>query len=159
MPDAFRLSSAAFDTGGRIPAPFTCEGDDASPPLSWTGAPAGTRSFALIVDDPDAPRKTFVHWVLFNLPPDASVLPQGVDVAAQFADRSPVPAEGVNDMGEPGYSGPCPPKGHGPHHYSFRLYALDAALGLAAGATKHQLTQAMDGHVLAEADLTGIYER
>lgn len=154
----FRLTSTAFETGHPIPGTFTCEGQDVSPPLAWTGAPEGVRSFALIVDDPDAPGKTFVHWVLFNLPPDVATLPQGLDVEAQFGDRDPHPSEGVNDLGEPGYTGPCPPPGSGAHRYSFRLYALDTVLDLADGATKQQVIQAMEGHILAEADLMGTYE-
>lgn len=159
MATALRLTSDAFAAGDRIPDRYTCNGDDVSPPLSWTGTPEGTRSLALVVDDPDAPRQTFVHWILFNLPPGTTALPQGVEVGDAFGDADPAPAEGVNDAGELGYTGPCPPVGHGVHHYWFRLYALDTVLDLGDGATRKDVAQAMDGHVLAEADLMGTYER
>ena len=142
-----------------IPAVHTCEGENVSPPLSWNSPPEGAQSLALIEDDPDAPGKTFVHWVLFNLPPDTGALPHDFDAAEQLADRTPTPAEGANDFGDLGYGGPCPPPGDGPHGYVFRLYALDTVLDLGAGATKAQLTSAMDGHILAETDLRGTYER
>lgn len=158
MPETFTLLSGAFHAGEPIPQEYTCDGNDTSPVLRWSGEPDETESFALIVDDPDAPDKTFVHWVLYNLPPHADSLPLGVDVASYFGEDD-APAEGVNDFGNMGYGGPCPPPGHGEHHYHFRLYALDTRLDLAAGATKQQLTQAMDGHILAETDLIGTYER
>ena len=132
---------------------------NASPPLAWSTPPEGTQSLALIVDDLDAPGKTFVHWVLFNLPPDIEALQHNFNAAEQLATRTPMPAEGTNDFGDLGYGGPCPPPGDGPHGYVFRLYALDTALDLGAGATKAQLTSAMDGHILAETNLRGTYER
>ncbi len=150
----FSLTSAAFTSGDRIPANHTCEGDNVSPPLTIEGVPEGARSLVLIVDDPDAPRKTFVHWVAYNIPPDASILSAGTDPGEDLDGA----IEGVNDFGDFGYGGPCPPPG-GPHRYHFRLYALDTELDLEEGATKKQVTQAMDGHVLDETDLIGTYER
>ena len=153
------LTTSAFQADAPIPEQFTCDGDDVSPPLSWQGVPDGAESLALIVDDPDAPEKTFVHWVLFNIPADRDMLEEDLDIEGHFEDKTLMPIEGVNDFGNQGYGGPCPPPGHGTHHYSFRLYALDTDLDLSAGATKKQLTQAMDGHVLAEGNLVGTYER
>jgi Raf kinase inhibitor-like YbhB/YbcL family protein len=155
---ALALSSTAFSPGGEIPRVHTCEGQDTSPPLSWTGVPPGTRSLALIVDDPDAPdpkapQRTWVHWVLLDLPPDAAGLP-----AATAAASLPVGArEGVNDWRRTGYGGPCPPIGR--HRYFFKLYALDTTLPGLATPTKAQLEAAMKGHVLAEAALMGTYQK
>lgn len=159
MANNFQLTSGAFEAGGSIPTRYTCDGDNVSPPLRWNNLPDGTRSLALVVDDPDAPRKTFVHWVLFNLPPDRDVLPEDLSVEAHFDDADQPPIEGANDFGDRGYGGPCPPPSHDAHHYTFRLYALDTRLNLGAGVTKEQLTQAMDGHLLAEANLMGTYRR
>lgn len=159
MTHSFELTSTAFAAGDPIPAPYTCTGRSISPPLSWTAPPEGTQSLALVVDDPDAPNKTFVHWVLFNLPPDATMLPEGVNVEEQLDGAALTPAEGANDFGDLGYGPPCPPRGDDAHHYSFRLYALDTVLDLEAGITKKQLTQATDGHILAEADLMGTFRR
>jgi hypothetical protein len=156
---ALRLTSSAFADGGEIPARYTCEGADVSPPLSWSALPPATRSLALIVDDPDAPdpaapQVTWVHWVLYNLAPDAGGLPEGVPVAAPPAGA----AQGQNDWRRPGYNGPCPPIGR--HRYFFKLYALDRVLSLAPGkATKSSLEAAMRGHVLAEATLIGTYQK
>ena len=155
---ALRLSSSAFDDHGEIPARFTCEGQDVSPPLAWSGAPAATKSFALIVDDPDAPdprapRTTWVHWVLYNLPPDAAALPEAVPPDA----LPPGTLQGVNDWKRTGYGGPCPPIGR--HRYFHKLYALDVALPDLFGPSKSRLEQAMSGHVLAEGALVGTYER
>jgi Raf kinase inhibitor-like YbhB/YbcL family protein len=152
------LTSPAFAEGGEIPARHTCEGDDVSPPLAWSAPPAGTRSLALIVDDPDAPdprapRTTWVHWVLYDLPPTAGPLPEG-------AGRDALPAgtrEGLNDWGRPGYGGPCPPVGR--HRYFFKLYALDTVLPDLGRATKARLEEAMRGHVLAQGELVGTYEK
>lgn len=159
MADDLTCTSAPFASGENIPSEYTCEGADVSPGLEWTHAPDDTDTFALIVDDPDAPGQTFTHWVLFNVPGDATSLPQDVDVEAQFPDATPAPQEGANDFGDVGYGGPCPPPGDGPHRYFFRLYALDTALDLEAGASKEQVTDAMDGHVLAETELMGTYQR
>ncbi len=156
MSDALSISSPAFQDGGGIPSKYTCEGEDISPPLSFAGAPAGTRSLALIVDDPDAPdpaapKMTWVHWVLYNLPPDATGLEEGVR-------RLPAGTlEGVNDWRRTGYGGPCPPIGR--HRYFFKLYALDTVLPDLHAPTKADLEQAMQGHVLAQATLMGTYQK
>jgi Raf kinase inhibitor-like YbhB/YbcL family protein len=144
-----RLESPAFSDGDPIPTRHTCEGDDVSPPLAWSGVREGTRSLALIVDDPDAPFGTFVHWTGWGIDPGSGGLEAGA---------SP-PVEGENGFGRDGYGGPCPPPGHGPHRYFHRLYALDAELDLEPGASREQLEDAIEGHVLAEARLVGTYER
>jgi Raf kinase inhibitor-like YbhB/YbcL family protein len=148
MPE-FELESTAFQHAQAIPSRHSCEGEDLSPPLRWTNLPDGTRSLALVVDDPDAPDGVFVHWVAWGLDPDAGGLGEG----------EAAPGEGRNDFGTSGYRGPCPPPGHGRHRYLFRLYALDTALELGAGAAKADLEQAIEGHVLTTADLVGTYER
>jgi Raf kinase inhibitor-like YbhB/YbcL family protein len=150
-----RLSSSAFADGGAIPARYTCEGRDVSPPLAWSGVPVGTRSLALIVDDPDAPdprapKMTWVHWVVFDLPPTARGLPEAVDASTLPGGMR----EGVNDWKRSGYGGPCPPVGR--HRYFHKLYALDTTLELER-PTKAQLETAMRGHVLATAQLIGTY--
>ncbi len=172
MSDALSISSPAFQDGGGIPSKYTCEDEDISPPLSFAGAPAGARSLALIVDDPDAPagarslalivddpdapdpaapKMTWVHWVLYNLPPDTTGLEEGVR-------RLPSGTlEGVNDWRRTGYGGPCPPIGR--HRYFFKLYALDAVLPDLHAPTKADLEQAMQGHVLAQATLMGTYQK
>lgn len=152
------LSSTAFSHGGAIPRRYTCEGDDVSPPLSWQGAPEGTQSFALIVDDPDAPdpkapRMVWVHWVLYNLPASARGLPEGVTRAALPKGAK----EGINDWKRTGYGGPCPPVGR--HRYFFKLYALDTLLPDLKSPAKAALERAMEGHVLARAELIGTYEK
>jgi Raf kinase inhibitor-like YbhB/YbcL family protein len=149
-----QLSSSAFSNGGAIPRGYTCEGRDVSPPLAWSGVPPGTRSLALIVDDPDAPdpvapRMTWVHWVMYDIPPAAGHLAEG---AAPPAGAK----EGPNDWGRVGWGGPCPPIGR--HRYFFKLYALDVVLGL-EGAEKAQLDFAMRGHVVAQAQLIGTYQK
>ena len=153
---AFTLASAAFGEGAAIPAKYTCDGVDVSPPLSWSGAPAGTRGFALIVDDPDAPAGSWVYWVLYNLPAGVSELPENIaKVESLDLDGA---RQGRNDFRRPGYGGPCPPPGP-PHRYFFKLYALDAPLKLKAGAQKRDVEAAMEGHVLATAQLMGMYAR
>jgi hypothetical protein len=148
-----QIKSAAFQNGGDIPRKHTCDGGDISPALSWTDAPVGTRALALIVDDPDAPGGTWVHWVLYDLPASAKELPE-----ASGSNSAPSGAkQGVNDFRKTGYGGPCPPGGT--HRYDFKLYALDAPTDLKTGATKQQLLAAMKGHVLAEAELVGKYGR
>jgi Raf kinase inhibitor-like YbhB/YbcL family protein len=159
MSEELTFTSSPFASGDAIPREYSCEGDNISPGLRWTSAPDGTETLALIVDDPDAPGQTFTHWVLFNLPGDGTHLPRDVDVGAEFAGQEPLPQEGANDFGNVGYGGPCPPPGDGAHRYFFRLYALDTVLDLEQGATREQVTDAMDGHVLAETDLMGTYER
>lgn len=152
---ALELSSSAFQEGGEIPTKYTCEGQDVSPTLTWGGLPAGTQSLALIVDDPDAPVGVFTHWVLFNLPADSRGLPEAMPTQAQLSDGS---LQGKNDFGKIGYGGPCPPPGR-PHRYQFTLYALDQTLDLKAGASKKQVLDAMQGHILAQGRLTGTYQR
>jgi Raf kinase inhibitor-like YbhB/YbcL family protein len=145
-----QVTSAAFQEGATIPTQYTGDGKDLSPPLSWTGVPQGTKSLALICDDPDAPRGTWVHWVLFNIPSDQKEL---------AGEKLPGGArQGKNDFGNIGYGGPAPPKGK-PHRYFFKLYALDTTLDLPAGATKAQLEAAMKGHILAEGQIMGTYQR
>jgi Raf kinase inhibitor-like YbhB/YbcL family protein len=150
-----QLVSPAFTDRGDIPARFTCEGDDTAPPLAWSDAPAGTRSFALIVDDPDAPdpaapQMTWVHWVMYDIAPDVASIAQG---------GAPPPAAraGRNDWKRTGYGGPCPPIGR--HRYFFKLYALDTLLGDLKTPTKARLEAAMHGHVLAQAQLVGTYQK
>jgi Raf kinase inhibitor-like YbhB/YbcL family protein len=150
----FGLSSPAFAHGGSIPVDFCCDDKDISPALQWGEPPQGTNSLALIMDDPDAPSGTWVHWVLYNLPVSARSLPEGVPPDAELPDGS---RQGRNSWGRLGYGGPCPPRGT--HRYFFKLYALDTQLGLPAGATKEQLLKAMQGHVLASAELMGTYAR
>jgi hypothetical protein len=149
------LTTKAFEAGQSIPRPCTCDGEDRSPDLSWADVPVHSRSFALVCDDPDAPRGTWVHWVLFNLPADAVELAPGVPRTPELPSGS---RQGVNDSGKIGYSGPCPPRG-APHRYFFRLYALDVVLNLAPGVNRADLDQAASGHVLAEATLMGTYGR
>lgn len=152
-PIAFVLESPAFNAGETIPRRYTCDGDDVSPELSWQDAPAGTRSFALIVDDPDAPGRTFTHWILFDIPSDRTSLPD----AQQPGD---IGTSGNSDFRKTGYGGPCPPPGRGPHRYFFKLYALDVdTLGLPAGAPRAKVEQAMQGHIIGQAQLMGRYER
>jgi Raf kinase inhibitor-like YbhB/YbcL family protein len=154
-PMAFTVKSSAFGAGAEIPKQFTCSGADVSPALDWSGALAKTASFALIMDDPDAPVGTWVHWVLWNLPPNAHSLPQDVAKREQLDDGS---RQGTNDFRKIGYNGPCPPPGK-PHRYFFRLYALDTKLNLAPGATRQELDTAMKGHVLGEAEYMGTFRR
>ncbi|GIW71395.1 MAG: hypothetical protein KatS3mg102_0937 [Planctomycetota bacterium] len=155
-PVRFALHSAAFADGERIPQHHTCEGEDLSPPLRWSGVPSGTRSFALVCEDPDAPGGLWVHWVLFDLPADSRELAAGLPKTGVLASGA---RQGLNDFGRLGYDGPCPPRGHGPHRYVFRLFALEAPAGLRGGATRKELLAAIEGHVLGEARLTGTYER
>jgi Raf kinase inhibitor-like YbhB/YbcL family protein len=152
---ALTLTSSSFRHGGEIPSKYTCEGADISPPLSWSGAPADTGSYALIVDDPDAPdpkapRMVFVHWVLYNLPASATGIPEG-------GPLPPGTRQGLNDWKRTGYGGPCPPIGR--HRYFFKLYALDTELPDLGTPTKAELEQAMRGDVLDQAELIGTYEK
>lgn len=151
-----RLTSSAFEHEGMIPRKYTRFGEDVSPPLQWNDPPEGTKSFALICDDPDAPRATpWVHWVIFNIPAQTRQLPEGVPTDKDLPDGS---RQGKNDYGDIGYGGPQPPSGT--HRYFFRLYALDTTLDLPAGTTtKDQLLKAMVGHVLARGELMGKYSR
>jgi hypothetical protein len=155
---ALTLTSSAFSHEGSIPALYTCQGKDVSPPLAWSGAPEGTKSLALIVDDPDAPdpaapKRTYVHWVLYNIPPSAAAL-------VEATSRQTLPAgtrEGTNDWNRAGYGGPCPPIGR--HRYFHKLYALDAVLPDLGAARKADLEMAMKGHILAQAQLVGTYQK
>jgi len=149
------LTSPEFSEGFPIPADYTADGRNASPPLRWGDPPGGTVSLALVCEDPDAPRGTFTHWVLFNLPPDTRELPPEVPPVPDLPNGA---RQGTNDFGRVGYGGPAPPPGK-PHRYHFRLYALGARLGLDAGATHHQLLEAMRDHKLAEGRLMGVYGR
>jgi len=148
------IKSSAFEEGGMIPKKYTCDGADFSPPLSWTSVPEGTKTIALICDDPDAPMGTWVHWVLFNLPADVKELPENLSSEMNLDNRA---MQGVNDFGNIGYGGPCPPGGT--HRYYFKFYALDTELRLQAGATKKELLKTMEGHILAEGQLMGRYKR
>lgn len=154
---AIKLSSSAFSDGGEIPTKYTCDGDDVSPLLSIENAILGAKSLALIVDDPDAPGGVFVHWVIWNIPPNTTSIPENVP-STEVVELLDGAKQGVNDFGKLGYRGPCPPSGP-PHRYIFKLYALDTTLGLGAGASKAELEDAMRGHILAETTLTGKYGR
>ena len=147
---ALDVRSPAFKDGGEIPTQYTCDGEDMSPPLAIEGVPDEASSLALVVDDPDAPGGTFVHWVMWNIPPD---------VAAVAEDEVPEGVTGTNDFGDAAYGGPCPPEGDGPHTYRFKVYALDVELDLERGADADELSHAMEGHVLARGTLTGEYAR
>jgi Raf kinase inhibitor-like YbhB/YbcL family protein len=151
---AISVSSSAFKEGDMIPAKYTCDGNDVSVTLRWTGVPEGTKSIALISDDPDAPAGTWVHWVMWNIPPAVCELAEGVSPKSQLPDGS---RQGISDFGRPGYGGPCPPGGT--HRYYFRVYALDAMLDLPDSARKADLVEAMKGHILAEGQLMGKYSR
>jgi Raf kinase inhibitor-like YbhB/YbcL family protein len=145
----FQLTSSAFEDGQPIPQKFTCEGEDVSPPLAWSGAPEGTMSLALVVDDPDAPGGTFTHWVAW-----------GIDVASsELGEGEKPPAEGLNDFGSIGWRGPCPPPGHGRHRYVFRLHALRSEPGLPPGARKAEVERALSDLTLGVAELIGTFER
>lgn len=146
------ITSTAFSAGQPIPSLYSCRGRDISPPLAWTGAPSTTKSFALILDDPDAPGGIYVHWVIFNIPAASAALAEAVPGRAKLDDGT---LQGHNSSGATGYMGPCPPSGT--HHYHFKLYALDALLSLSSAATKAQLLQAMQGHILAQGELIGTF--
>ncbi len=148
----FSFSSPAFGHGQPIPAVYTCKGRDISPPLTWSDLPQGTKSLALIMDDPDAPIGTWVHWVIYNIPSTRTGLEEAIPSEERLADGS---LQGKNSWRRIGYGGPCPPSGT--HRYYFRLYALDSMLSLAPGATKEQLLQAMQGHILTEAEWMGTF--
>ena len=148
------ITSSAFSEGEMIPVRHTCDGPDVSPDVSWSGVPKTAKSLALICDDPDAPMGTWVHWVLFNIPADAAGLPAEIPSSATLANGA---RHGTNDFRRLGYGGPCPPGGT--HRYFFKLYALDTELDLKSGITKARLVEAMQGHILAEAQLMGKYKR
>jgi Raf kinase inhibitor-like YbhB/YbcL family protein len=149
----FKLLSSAFAEGGAIPRMHTCEGSDLSPALEWSGEPSGTKSFALILDDPDAPAGNWNHWLLWDVSAAVHSLAQGFK-------PSQAGQSGTNDFGKTGYGGPCPPQGHGPHRYYFKLYALDVeTLNLRAGVKRFDLNAALAGHILDQAQTHGRYER
>jgi len=150
-----KITSQAFAHQAQIPQPYTCDGADISPPLAWTEPPGGTKSLALIADDPDAPVGTWVHWVLYNIPAQTRTLPENVPKTETLADGA---KQGLNDFRRIGYGGPCPPPGPA-HRYFFKLYALDISLDLPPKATKAQLERAMVGHILEQAELLGRYQR
>jgi Raf kinase inhibitor-like YbhB/YbcL family protein len=150
-----QLTGSAFLEGAPIPGKYTCDGQDISPPLKWKNVPQGTRSIALICDDPDAPVGTWVHWVLYGLPGSVTELPEGVPNTTNLPNGA---KQGLNDFGRIGYGGPCPP-GKSAHRYFFKLYALDTELSLPPKATKKDLLRAMEGHILAEGQLMGTYKR
>ncbi len=150
-----QLKTPAFNAGADIPRQFTCDGSDISPELNWSAPPEGTESFVLIMDDPDAPGGTWVHWVLYNLPGTEHALPEGVAPNATLPSGA---RQGRNDFGKTGYGGPCPPPGPA-HRYYFRLYALDTELHVSAGANRAQIERSMRGHVLAHAEVMGHYRR
>ena len=152
---SFAITTKAFPAGGAIPKMYTCDGTDVSPELSWTNAPAGTASFALIADDPDAPAGTWTHWVVWNVPGKAVSLQEGIVKEQTLGDGT---RQGNNDFKRIGYWGPCPPPGK-PHRYFFRLYALSTTLELKAGANRKELETALKGHVLAETEWMGTYQR
>jgi Raf kinase inhibitor-like YbhB/YbcL family protein len=150
-----KLTSSAFKEGETIPRKFTCQGKDISPSLAWDGLPAGTKTIALIVDDPDAPGGTWVHWVAFNIPSASGELREAVPARKSLDDGT---RQGLNDFRKIGYGGPCPPPGPA-HRYYFKLYALDASLDLESGCSKADLEAAMEGRILGEARLMGRYQR
>ena len=149
-----KITSSAFQDGGLIPAKYTCDGADVSPPLQWDAVPEGTKSIALICDDPDAPMGTFVHWVLFNLPAETRQLAEKVPPDKTLPSGA---RQGTSDFGRVGYGGPCPPSGT--HRYFFKIYALDTKLDLPAGARKGDLLKAMQGHILGQGQIIGKYKR
>lgn len=151
----FALISPAFQPDTSIPARFTCDGEGVSPPLTWVRPPAKTAAFALLVDDPDAPGRTFTHWLIWNLPTSTSSLPEGAQAAGQASVGG---VQGHNDGGSTGYTGPCPPAGPA-HHYRFILYALGAPLTIPAGATADQFRQAVSSQTLAQTQFTATYQR
>lgn len=153
--NAMQLTSSVFAEGEGIPVKYTCDGKNISPPLQWTGLPPGTKSLVLIVDDPDAPSGTWVHWVLYDLPASASELPEDITKGQYLPSGA---KQGLNDFKHLGFGGPCPPPGN-PHRYFFKLYALDVKLDLKPGAVKQMIEHAMDKHVLAQGQLMGTYRR
>ena len=149
-----KLTSSAFKDGAMIPARYTCDGKDIYPPLNWSEFPEGTKSFALICDDPDAPIGTWVHWVVYNIPDNVTAFPENVPPHKSVMGNI---LQGITDFRRIGYGGPCPPRGT--HRYYFKIYALDTMLNLPAGATKRELLRAMEGHILVEGQLMGRYGR
>lgn len=154
---SLRLWSPDFSDGDNIPKKFSCDGDDISPEIDWEAEPKGTRSYALIVEDPDAPRGTFTHWVVYDIPKDFHKIERGAGNRPEIKDSI---KQGSTDFGHLGYGGPCPPKGHGRHRYFFKLLALDVpTLGLQEGASKNDVKGAMKGHVISESEIVGVFKR
>lgn len=151
-----KLASPAFNNGETLPTRFTCEGDNISPPLSWSGIPKDTESLALILEDPDAPMATFTHWLLYNIPTSLHELGEGISISGNLSSSL---REGFNDFGKQGYGGPCPPRNDGAHRYYFRLYALNQALELSGQVTRRQLLDAIQNKILEETNLMGKFER
>jgi Raf kinase inhibitor-like YbhB/YbcL family protein len=154
---AFELTSEAFLDGGMIPVRYTCEGEDVSPPLAWSGAPEDTRSFGLVVEDPDAPRGTFDHWIVYHIPAHAAALPEDLGDSPRLENLGGS-LQGKNDFGNVGWGGPCPPPGR-PHRYVFRLHALDGVPALDPGVKREALERAVEGHILATAEISGTFGR
>ncbi|MDP3804652.1 MAG: YbhB/YbcL family Raf kinase inhibitor-like protein [Candidatus Omnitrophota bacterium] len=148
------VTSSAFKDGGMIPGKYTCDGEEISPPIAWANLPAGAKSFALISDDPDAPGGDWVHWVMFNIPPETEGLPENIPSDGKLDNGA---IQGMHDGGGIGYGSPCPPSGT--HRYYFKIYALDKMLDLRRGTTKRELLKAMEGHILAQGELMGRYKR
>jgi Raf kinase inhibitor-like YbhB/YbcL family protein len=155
MGPLLKLTSTSFEADGDIPVKYTCDGANLSLALAWTDAPAATRGFALIMDDPDAPKSTLTHWLIYDLPAGTRALPEGVPTSKKLADGS---MQGRNSRGKPGYTGPCPERGGPAHHYFFKLYALDAKTNLKPKAKREEIEAAMKGHILAEAQLIGRFK-
>lgn len=154
MMQKITVRSPAFGEGDRIPSDFTCDGADMSPPIEWSGVPVHAQSIAIIVDDPDAPGGNWTHWLVYNLPPDLTRLAAGISAEEKLPGGA---LQGRTDFGKPGYGGPCPPSGE--HRYFFKVYALDTMLHLKPGASKQELSRAMQGHILADGVLMGKYDR
>lgn len=155
MKSKLALISSSFEHDGPISKKYTCDGEDISPELSWEGAPKGTETYALIVDDPDAPGRVFTHWVVYNIPGSVTGFEEGMSA---FEIVKAGASQGKNDFGQTGYGGPCPPPGKA-HHYHFRLYAIDGILDIPSGLSKSTVLNAMKGHVLAETEIVGLYKR
>jgi Raf kinase inhibitor-like YbhB/YbcL family protein len=150
------IRSSAFFIGNTIPFKYTCDGDNISPPIHWQDPPQETRSFTLIVDDPDAPKNTFTHWVVYNIPAESRELPEGITQEPKLANGA---VQGKNSFGKLGFGGPCPPPKHGTHRYFFKIFALDQSLNLPPGASKEEVLQAMESHILDKAEVMGRYAR
>lgn len=161
VPGTIVVMSDAFAEGDTIPVRYTCEGDNVSPPLRWENAPPGTVSFVVIVDDPDAPGRTFLHWLVYAIPAEATSLPEGVAPAEESEDPTAEGElrQGVNDFGDRGYGGPCPPHGDPPHRYRFQVLAIDEEVSVSNGAPIATVMEAIDGHVLAKGTLTATFGR
>jgi Raf kinase inhibitor-like YbhB/YbcL family protein len=149
-----KLASPAFKHDGKIPSKYTCDGDNVSPPIEWSDVPRDARTLALICDDPDAPKKDFSHWVLYNIPPETDALPEHIAATQELPDGS---RQGKNDFGKVGYGGPCPPSGT--HRYRFTLYAVDTELRVPVASSRNEVEAAMKGHVLETTVLAGAYTR